>query len=111
MKHNLVLVNEAGKRIGQSHHRAKLTDADVEQIFALREFGLSYVKIAGKFDDIEGGISKETVRDILTGRTRWQVPFATRRVPVTDLEPVWLPALPEEFVDASLGVHIAVVSP
>lgn len=95
--YKLVLVNEAGRRIGQDHHRAKLTDDDINQIFALRELGLSYSKIAGKFDDIEGGISKATVRDVLTGRRRAQIPFATRKVLVQALERIWLPALPEEF--------------
>jgi hypothetical protein len=66
----LVGVTDRGTRVGETHHRAKLTDADVEQIFALRTYGLSYRVIASKFDDIPGGISIRTVRDILTCRRR-----------------------------------------
>ena len=65
--------NDIGCRIGETHHRAKLTDADIEQIFALRDLGLSYRVIALKFDDIPGGISKSTVRDVLKCRIRAQV--------------------------------------
>jgi hypothetical protein len=100
MTYKLVFVNDRGRRIGQDHHRAKLSDRDIDQIFELRELGLSYSQIAGKFDDIEGGISKETVRDVLKGRRRGQVPFATKKVLVRALECVWLPALPEEFPSA-----------
>lgn len=70
----LVRINEGGRRIGEDHHRAKLSDADVDQILALRDAGLSYGKIAAKFDDIaENGIGKSTVRDICTGRIRAQL--------------------------------------
>lgn len=61
---------ENGYPVGEGHHRAKLKDADVEQIHALRAYGLSYRAIAEKFDDIPGGISIRTVRDILTFRKR-----------------------------------------
>lgn len=69
----LVRVNEGGRRIGEDHHRAKLSDADIDQILALRDAGLSYGKIAEKFDDLPGGIGKSTVRDICTGRIRAQL--------------------------------------
>ena len=62
--------------VGETHHRAKLTDADVELIFELAAHGLSQRAIARKFDDIEGGISRETVRDILSGRIRGAAPMA-----------------------------------
>ena len=97
MTYKLVFVNERGKRIGQDHHRAKLTDADIDLIFELREAKLSYLEIARKFDDIPGGISKATVRDVLSGRRRAQLPAATKRVLVRSIEQVWSPALPEEF--------------
>lgn len=73
IKRRLVRVNERGRRIGEDHHRAKLTDADIELVLELREMGLSYGAIAGKFDDILGGIGKSTVRDICIGRIRGQV--------------------------------------
>lgn len=97
MQTKLVFINDKGKRIGEGHHRAKLTDADVDLIFELREAGLSYRVIAGKFDDIEGGISKSHVRYILKGRHRAQVPAATKRVLVRSIEVAWGVARPEEF--------------
>lgn len=75
----LVGVTEQGARVGETHHRAKLTDADVEQIFALRAYGLSYKAIADKFDDIPGGISIRTVRDILAYRKRATRPDRYKR--------------------------------
>lgn len=76
---NMIAVNERGARVGETHHRAKLTDADIWQILELRDAGLSYREIAEKFDDIPGGISKSTVRDIVKCRIRAQVPSGYRR--------------------------------
>lgn len=76
----LVWVNEGGRRVGESHHGAKLSDADVEQIYVLREEGMSYGAIARKFDDRPGGIAKSTVRDICTGRIRAQLCRRIKRV-------------------------------
>ena len=73
MGKNLQAVNAAGYRIGESHHRAKLTDADVDLILYLRDAGLSYAQIARKFDD-GVTVSKSTVRDICLGRIRAQHP-------------------------------------
>ena len=66
-------VNAAGKRIGESHHRAKLSDEEVDTILYLRDEGLSYAQIAAKWDD-DMRISKSTVRDICLGRIRAQMP-------------------------------------
>ena len=71
--------NDLGARIGETHWRAKLTDQDVEQIHALRDMGLSYKTIADKFDDVPGGISKSTVRDIIKLRIRAQTATTRRR--------------------------------
>lgn len=66
--------NEAGHVIGEDHHRAKLTDGDVDLILELRfTWKLTYPAIAAKFDDVPGGISRSTVRDICLGRRRGQV--------------------------------------
>jgi len=79
---HLVFVNERGSRIGEGHQRAKLDDTGVAQVLMLHhEARLSYQAIADKFDDVPGGISKETVRDIIKGRRRAQIPYAVRRVP------------------------------
>lgn len=67
----LLQVNDNGYRVGETHHRATLSDADVETILYLREAGLSYSRIAAKFDD-GVKVSKSTVRDIVTGRIRNQ---------------------------------------
>lgn len=66
-------VNDRGYAIGESHARAKLTDSDIELILELREAGLSYSKIAKKFDD-DVTVSKSHVRWICLGKRRGQVP-------------------------------------
>jgi len=77
-----IAVNERGYRVGESHHRAKLTDADIETILYLREAGLSCAQIAGKFDaDLR--VSKSTVRDVCSGRIRGQAATAFRKAPGT----------------------------
>ncbi len=68
-----VAVNASGYRIGESHHRAKLSDEDIDLILYLRDEGLSYAAIAAKWDD-GVTISKSTVRDICQGRIRAQRP-------------------------------------
>lgn len=62
-------INEAGRRIGDSHHRAKLTDHEVEQVLQLHTEGYGYRKMATMFD-----VSKSTIRSIVTGRCRAQFP-------------------------------------
>lgn len=81
LKNTLVGVNDKGLRIGETHHRAKFTDADIDLIRELHEEtvlpdgrvlpGLSYSAIAAKMD-----CSKSTVRDIIKCRRRFQ--FVTR---------------------------------
>lgn len=66
-------VNDRGYAVGEAHHRAKLTDADIETILWLREQGLSYGAIAKKFD-AGVTISKSQVRNICTGHCRGQTP-------------------------------------
>ena len=61
-------LNDLGRRIGESHPRAKLTDADVELVHALVEDGLSYAQVAVKM-----GVSKSCVAHIASGRRRGQV--------------------------------------
>lgn len=73
MERRFVRVNEHGRRIGEDHHRAKLSDADVDLILELRDEGLSYAAIAHKMDHVPSGIAKSTVRDICAGRIRGQV--------------------------------------
>lgn len=73
MERRFVRVNERGRAIGEDHHRAKLSDADIDLILELRDGGMSYGVIASKLDHVPGGVAKSTVRDICTGRIRGQV--------------------------------------
>lgn len=68
MRAAVIPVNADGRRIGQTHHRAKLSDGAVDQILALSGTGMSYSKIAARF-----GVAKSTVRDIVRGRIRTQL--------------------------------------
>ena len=67
-----VRVNEVGRRIGEGHHMARLSDAEVEQLINDRGPDdaprMSYTQLARKY-----GISKSSVRDILIGRRRGQI--------------------------------------
>lgn len=55
-----VKISENGKRIGEDHHRAKLTDAEVDKIRELYETGLfSYRKLAREF-----GTNRSTIQMI-----------------------------------------------
>lgn len=74
MSKKQIAVNAKGYRIGESHHRAKLTDAEIECILELRDFGLTYEQIAAKWDEPGKTISKSTVRDVIKARIRGQTP-------------------------------------
>ncbi len=43
-----IALNEHGRRIGESHPRAKLLDYEVEQVLALLDAGLSYAEVANE---------------------------------------------------------------
>lgn len=45
-----VVVNEQGRRIGESHPRARLTEHEIALIRELAEEGVSYKQIAKKFE-------------------------------------------------------------
>lgn len=46
----IVAVNENGNRIGEKHHRSKLTDHEVELIRTLFDDGMRVSEIARKFE-------------------------------------------------------------
>lgn len=73
----LVSLNDSGRRIGQEHPRAKLLDAEVEQVLELLEAGLSYSEVARKMD-----VSKSCIAHIATGRRRGQTVVRVVRVSV-----------------------------
>lgn len=72
-----VAVNEQGLRIGEDHHNAVLTDAEVELVRQLHSEGMSYRDIAEKFE-----IGKSTVADICKYRRRGQTASTWKRVRV-----------------------------
>jgi hypothetical protein len=71
----VVAYNEIGRRIGQDHPRAKLTDGDVELTLRLHEEGWGYGRIASKL-----GASKSHVRHIVKGHRRCQTPARYKAV-------------------------------
>lgn len=78
MGKRVVAVNEGGKRVGEDHQRAKLTNRDVELIRELHAQGWGYQRISQKFE-----VAKSTVQHILRGRmTRNQVPAGWKTIGV-----------------------------
>lgn len=65
----LVAFNECGMRIGETHHNAKLTDHEVELIRQLHEQGLTYERLAEKFE-----VSKWAIGMICRYQRREQTP-------------------------------------
>lgn len=70
----IVAVNDIGRRVGDSHHNAKLTDNDVELLRAMHREGWGYRRLAAKFE-----VSKSHARYIIKGRWRGQVATDWRR--------------------------------
>ena len=71
-----VQVNERGLRIGESHPKAKLTDAEVESLLDDREAGMSLGNLALKW-----GMSKSGVKAIVDGRNRCHVGTTELKAP------------------------------
>jgi DNA invertase Pin-like site-specific DNA recombinase len=70
MEQRTLTLNERRYRIGESHHRAKLTDAQVDEMRELHEeHSVGYRTLAKRFN-----VSKRTVRDIVQYKTRAQTP-------------------------------------
>ena len=72
----VVPVNDCGKRIGQHHPRAKYSDAQIDQVFYLRESKRWGYKKIHKAT----GVAIRTIRDILSGRCRNQIAFGFKKV-------------------------------
>ena len=75
MSKRMVAVNDLGLRIGEDHPRAKLTDADVERLLALRSEGYGYKRLARIFE-----ISPSQARNIVKGSQRGQAAMGYRAV-------------------------------
>lgn len=73
-----VKVNERGRPVGDAHHFARMTDAEVDLVHELLDAGLSYSAIAAKMD-----VSKSCVAHIAKGRRRCQTAVDIRVVPDT----------------------------
>ena len=58
-------VNDSGRVVGESHHRAKLTDHDVDLVRDLRDVGLTHTAIAAKFD-----VSRSAIQAICSLKRR-----------------------------------------
>lgn len=75
-----VTIGDNGYRIGQSHPKAVLSDVEVEALIEDRGPDecpvMSYTQLAVKY-----GISKSSVRDIITGRRRGQAKKIVKREP------------------------------
>ena len=67
-------IGEAGKSVGQTHHMAKLTDAEVENIRRLHDEGYGYRKLAKMFDT-----PRETIRDIVRCKFRAQIVVSIKK--------------------------------
>jgi predicted DNA-binding protein (UPF0251 family) len=74
-KNRMVPVNDARRRIGESHPGAVLTDHEVELVHELAEQGMTLAEIARKME-----VSKGCVWKIVHGYRRGQVPAGWVRV-------------------------------
>lgn len=77
MATRMIAINDIGRRVGDSHHNAKLSDHDVELLLAMHVEGWGYRTLAAKFE-----VSKSLVRKICKGTVRGQVATGSRRVRV-----------------------------
>ena len=66
-RRRLLKFNEEGRRIGETHHKAVLTDHEVDLMLQLREEGYGYDWLAEKFE-----ISRWTAQSICLRRRRNQ---------------------------------------
>lgn len=70
-----IALNERGRRIGDSHPRAKLTDREVELVLQLRAQGWTYDAIRVKL-----GVSKSCIAQICRGEKRNHTAVAFKTV-------------------------------
>ena len=64
-----------GHRVGETHHRAKLTDHEVELIRCLREGGMKNVELARKFE-----CTRENISVIVNYKSRIGVGMGVNKV-------------------------------
>lgn len=73
-KSEMVPVGEKGDRLGQYHHRAVWTDAEIDEVFALADQGLTVSAIARKME-----MPRSTVWAVVHGFLRGKTPSGWRR--------------------------------
>jgi hypothetical protein len=73
-KRRMLAVNEKGYRLGEDHHRAKLSNHEVDLLLQLADEGMSERQLAEKFE-----ISRRAVRRYKAGTLRCQTPAGFRR--------------------------------
>lgn len=88
----VVAVNERGRRIGETHHNAVLSDADVDRMRDRHEDdGVGFRKIAREF-----GVARSTVRNICNYERRAQTPERWKTIRFARPRPLAKPrALPD----------------
>ena len=77
-KRMIVGLSDQGKRIGEGHHRAKLTDHEIDLIRELYDDGMSISEIARKFE-----IGKSHCWDICHYTVRVQTASRFKEIEVT----------------------------
>lgn len=88
-------VNETGHALGEAHHRAKLTDEDVELIRDIYEEGMcGYLTLARVWN-----VDKATIRDIVTYRRRASTPAEYRTADATKRKPLPISRLTQLGID------------
>jgi ribosome-binding protein aMBF1 (putative translation factor) len=71
-----IALNENGRPIGENHHKATLSDEQVNRIRDLREdHGLTYDQLAAMYS-----VPKATIQSICQYRTRAQTPFGWKKL-------------------------------
>ena len=66
-----IALNDIGRRVGDSHHNAKLTNSEVDMLLEMHDAGWGYKRLSAKFD-----LSRSSVRNICKGKARCQTPSA-----------------------------------
>ncbi len=72
-----IKMNDAGRLVGESHPRAKLTDAEVDTVLDLLAGGMTRAQVAAKFD-----VSVHCIAHIACGRRRGQLVSSVRVVSI-----------------------------
>lgn len=77
----MIAINESGKRIGEDHQHAVLTNEQVDRIRDLHEdHNLTYTQLSEMY-----GVGKSTIAGICQYRRRAQTPFGWKRLEVEDV--------------------------